>query len=461
MLFVKKIIRLIPTLVLLCFITPTKAQINSPFSRYGLGNEVFNNQNAASQGMGGFTTAYTSSMNGNYGQSVNFSNPASYGSIYLTTFDLGININSYTLKRTNPVGREKSNYMSPNYLAIGVPISKAKKIGMAFGLRPLSQINYSINELSHLTTTGDSILNNYKGDGGLNQIFLGLGKSWKNISFGFNTGVNFGRKSIEKRKSFLYNTDSTHFYQSLSSTNTIYSGLFLNTGIQGEFPIKTIAHKIPSEKTEYSISFGATYNLDQSLNGKQDILRSTGVYTSTNDNALDTVSLKSNLVGSIKIPGTYSIGIAFHKKEINPRAIYDNWVVGVEFSSAAWKDKYQFYGQKDPLSNSWMLRLGGQYCPNPNNYENYWSTVTYRVGFFNGKDYANIDNNGLKVSGVTLGLGLPIRKYRSYDYQFTLINLAMQFGKRGTSVNNFNESFIQFTLGYSLSDIWFNKRKYD
>jgi len=56
---------------------------------------------------------------------------------------------------------------------------------------------------------------------------------------------------------------------------------------------------------------------------------------------------------------------------------------------------------------------------------------------------------------------LPVRKYRSYDYQYTLINLAMQFGKRGTNVNNFNESFIQLTLGYSLSDIWFNKRKYD
>jgi hypothetical protein len=110
-----------------CFLTPTQAQINSPFSRYGLGNEVFNNQNAASQGMGGFTTAYTSSMNGSYGQSVNFNNPASYGSIYLTTFDIGININSYTLKRADPVGREKSNYMSPNYLAIGVPINKAKK----------------------------------------------------------------------------------------------------------------------------------------------------------------------------------------------------------------------------------------------------------------------------------------------------------------------------------------------
>ena len=27
--------------------------------------------------------------------------------------------------------------------------------------------------------------------------------------------------------------------------------------------------------------------------------------------------------------------------------------------------------------------------------------------------------------------------------------------------SNFKENFVQFTVGYSLSDVWFNKRKYD
>jgi hypothetical protein len=62
---------------------------------------------------------------------------------------------------------------------------------------------------------------------------------------------------------------------------------------------------------------------------------------------------------------------------------------------------------------------------------------------------------------MTFGMGLPIRKYRSYDLQYTLLNLALQVGQRGSGVNDYNENFLQFTLGYSLSDIWFNKRKYD
>ncbi|MFM1930371.1 MAG: hypothetical protein RL387_1699, partial [Bacteroidota bacterium] len=88
MLLAKQISRVTILVVLVCYLTPSKAQINSPFSRYGLGNEVMNGQNAASQGMGGFSTAFNSSMNGSYGQSININNPASYGHLFMTTFDI-------------------------------------------------------------------------------------------------------------------------------------------------------------------------------------------------------------------------------------------------------------------------------------------------------------------------------------------------------------------------------------
>jgi len=52
---VKKILSLTPFIGLFCFIAPLKAQINSPFSRFGVGNEIYNNQNAANQAMGGLT----------------------------------------------------------------------------------------------------------------------------------------------------------------------------------------------------------------------------------------------------------------------------------------------------------------------------------------------------------------------------------------------------------------------
>lgn len=460
MLFVKKILRLIPSLVLVGLLLPAKAQINSPFSRYGLGNEVFNSQNATSQGLGGFTAAYTSSMNGSFGQSLNFNNPASYGSLYMTTFDLGMNLTTNTLRSQTPVSKFNSTYFVPNYAAVGVPINKLKKIGMAFGLRPITQINYSIDELKTLNSK-DSLYNNYIGQGGLNQAFIGAGKAWKHFSIGFNTGYNFGKKKIENVKSFIYNIDSTNYHQSIASTNTLFGGFFLQVGILGDIQLKTVTHKVATDKTEYTLSYGATLALEQTLKGKQDILRSTGTYTTGVERGLDTVSLLSNISGNINLPSKYTAGISFHKKEISNNGVYDQWVIGLEFDKANWKNNYSFYGQKDMLSDAYMTRLCLQFCPNALDYENYWSTVTYRAGFNTGKDYINIDQNGLKVTSFSIGAGFPIRKYRSYDYQFSLLNMALQFGKRGSNVNSYQENFFQFTFGYSLSDIWFNKRKYD
>lgn len=460
MLFVKKILRLIPSLALVSALMPAKAQINSPFSRYGLGNEVFNSQNATSQGLGGFTAAYTSSMNGSFGQSLNFNNPASYGSLFMTTFDLGMNLTTNTLRSQNPVSKFNSNYFVPNYVGVGLPINKAKKIGMAFGLRPLTQINYSLDELKTIST-GDSLYNNYIGQGGLNQFFVGTGKAWKHFSIGFNTGYNFGKKKIENIKSFVYNIDSTNYYQSNANTNTLFGGFFFQVGILGDINLKTISHKLATDKTEYTLSYGATLDFDQTLKGNQDILRSTGTFTTGIEKYLDTVSLSSNNKGDIKLPAKYTAGIAFHKKEISNNGVYDQWVIGLEFDKANWKNNYSFYGQRDLLSDAYMTRLCVQFCPNALDYENYWSTVTYRAGFNTGKDYINIDQNGLKVTSFSIGAGFPIRKYRSYDYQFSLLNMALQFGKRGSSVNSYQENFFQFTFGYSLSDIWFNKRKYD
>ena len=461
MLSAKKIIRLIPIICSMGFVQSVTAQINSPFSRYGLGNEIQISQNATSQAMGGFTAAYTASMNGSFGQSINFNNPASFGTIYMTTFDLGVNFTNTKLKQESTNKQEKSNYLIPNYLVIGVPLSKEKKMGMAFGLRPLTQVNYSINELKLVSSTGDTLYNNYVGSGGLNQVFLGLGKSWKNISVGFSTGVNFGRKKIQNIKSLDYNSDSTYLYQTMASTNTVYGGVFLNLGILGETTLKSKTHAKTTDKTEYSLSYGATATLDQNMSAKQDVLRTTGIFTSTAENAIDTAYYGKELPGKIKMPALITTGIALHKKEISNRGTYDQWVIGIQYDKSAWKDKYSNYGTTDPLSNAWMMRVGVQFCPNPFDYENYFSTVTYRAGYYTGKDYINFDNKGLTVSAFTLGMGLPIRKYRSYDYQFTVLNLALQMGQRGSSVNDFKESFIQFTLGYSLSDIWFNKRKYD
>ena len=121
-----------------------------------------------------------------------------------------------------------------------------------------------------------------------------------------------------------------------------------------------------------------------------------------------------------------------------------------------WNDK------ADPsLSNSWTLKFGAQISPNPQALRSYLSNVNYRFGVNIGKDYINADGNGLKNTSVSFGAGFPVRKWRAYETQYTVIQTAFQIGKRGSSVNNITESYVQLSFGVSLNDNWFIKRKYD
>lgn len=442
--------------LILLFVLSASAQVNSPFSRYGIGN-LTGSQHIISRGMGGLQAAYADGQNNNIGQSVNFNNPATYGSFYMISYDLGLSIDSRNLKSTNPNGSFSSIYFIPSYVAIGIPLNKAKGLGAAFGLRPMSRVNYSV--ISTERIAGDSVGTNYQGAGGLNQAFIGIGKKWKKFSIGANTGYNFGRKEITTQKTFF--NDTAKYYQSNSISQTNFGKMFVQLGFQYEFTLKKKDNTAQKSTENYLLRIGATATLQQKLNATQKITRQTfGLGASGNIIEIDSVFKQDDIMGKIAIPAIYEAGLVFHKTLNSNRGVFELWSIGVEYNYTQWS-KYRFYEQPDALSNSWMLKFGAQLSPNPLSTGNYLSNVNYRIGFQMGKDYINADGKGLKTAGFSIGAGFPIRKWRAYETQYTVIQTALQFGKRGSSVNNFTENYAQFSLGFSLSDIWFIKRKYD
>jgi hypothetical protein len=58
-------------------------------------------------------------------------------------------------------------------------------------------------------------------------------------------------------------------------------------------------------------------------------------------------------------------------------------------------------------------------------------------------------------------MGLPLRNYNRQNEQYTLINLAFEFIKRGGNDNVLKENLFRLSAGFSLSDLWFTKRRYD
>lgn len=156
------------------------------------------------------------------------------------------------------------------------------------------------------------------------------------------------------------------------------------------------------------------------------------------------------------MPATFGIGFTVTNLSDN---LIERLVYGADFEMTNWNN-YSFYGQKDAVKNNWIAKAGIQYYPASNSSRKYWNFVKYRAGLYFGPDY-NVANNNLPQYGITIGGGFPLKIKRSfYETQYSLMNVALDYGNRGNSSNLVRESIFHVSLGFSLSDIWFTRQKY-
>lgn len=449
-------------------LTPVFSQDNSPYSRYGIGDLV-PSSNIIGRSMGGISAGYTDVI------AINFNNPASYSSFQSffepkskkmtsgrTVLDIGLNFESRTLRESSPPKKFVAGNAIFSYLQVGMPLKK--NLGLSFGLRPLSRISYNMvsNERLKDPLTGlpiDSAVTTYKGKGGTYLASAGIGFSLfqkqkangmeEKLSVGFNIGYLFGNKDYSTKRSFI--NDTVNYYQANYETKTNFGNLFFNAGAQYKLPL--------DNSKKISLIIGAFGILGQQSNATQDIVRETYVFDDNlGDIRLDSIYDQRNIKGKINLPASYTIGFAAQRPVIVEKDRKKaGWMIGMDFSMQNW-DKYRFYGKADSVANNWEIRIGGQINPVPN--RNYFSNVVYRAGFFMGPDYIKV---GQKLSryGASFGIGLPIAISRQAPNQFTLINVALEYSKRGNNTNLLKENMFRFSLGFSLSDLWFGKHKYD
>jgi hypothetical protein len=416
------------------------AQENSAYSRYGVGN-IMPKGNILNRGMGGISAAYADPA------TVNSINPASYSNLIYTTLDIAAEMDSRTMRSQDPQGKFTSNNAIFSYLQMGIPLLNGNKKalkkdmswGINFGLRPVSKINYKIQTNGRVANI-DSLVSQYEGSGGVNEAFAGTGIRIKALSLGINVGYLFGSKDYGTRLSLV--NDTVNYYSSNSATQTNFGGLFLNAGIQYAIKIKNGALRL-----------GAYGNFQKKYNATQDIIRETFTYNTItgNPDKLDSISDRTNLKGTIVLPATYGIGFDIERV---------HWVVGADFEMTNWNN-YSFYGQKDLVKNNWTAKAGFQYFPATGESKKYWNFVKYRAGIFFGPDYINVDQN-LPQYGVSLGAGLPLKLKRAfYETQYSVMNLSFEYASRGNKNNNIRENIFRVGVGFSLSDIWFRRYKYD
>jgi hypothetical protein len=420
------------------------AQENSPLSRYGMGDLV-PNQNITSRAMGGITSGF------NEYQSINFTNPAAIGSISTTIFDLGGEVDVRTLKSTNPAKRFTSVNTLFSYLQLGFPIASQKMLkkgmnwGLSFGLKPVSRINYKIEDNKRLTGI-DSLNTIYQGDGGINQAYIGTAIKYKGFSFGINAGYMFGSKNYDTKLTFI--SDTVNYYRSNTENKTTFGGVFISAGAQ---------YDIVSKDKKRLVRIGVRGNLQQNVKANRDDI----VETFYSDDAganyrIDSVYENKDVSGKIKLPASFAGGFTYQD---------EHFLYGADFEMSNWAS-YRNYGAKDNVQNNWTLRGGFQYYPAKTNtsIRKYFNFVKYRAGFYYGTDYVSLNGNKPQY-GVTLGTGMPLTALNRINYDgntgFVALNTAVEFGSRGSKTTNLRENVLRFSIGISMSASWFHKPKYN
>jgi hypothetical protein len=388
------------------------------------------------------------------GNSINFTNPASLSAIGNTIFDVGTEIDYRILKSSTPAKKFTSANTYVSYLQMAFPLSTPKMIkkkmfwAMSLGLKPVSKINYKIQE-NMRDANIDSIRTLYEGSGGVNQAFFGTGLKIKNLSIGINAGYMFGSKDISSIRGII--NDTVSYYTSNSQTKTTLGGFFINGGLQYDLAFA----KDAKGNVTKSLKLGVYGNMQQNINAKKDFIRETIFYDiNGNQYRLDSVYEEKEVKGKIKIPAMIAAGAVYQDA---------HWLVGADFEFGNWAN-YRTYGEADQVQNKWTVRVGTQYYPAKINtpVKKYFNFVKYRAGFYYGPDYIKTTANRPEY-GFTIGTGMPLTSLRriSYTGEYVVLNTGLEFGSRGNKQTNLRETLVRFSIGISMNARWFQKPKYN
>jgi long-subunit fatty acid transport protein len=400
---------------------------SSPYSFYGIGDIKFKGT-IENRSMGSISV-FPDSIH------INIQNPAHFASLKLSTFNVGgtyANTNSVTETQ-----EAKARRTSIDYLAFGLPVGK---LGLGFGLIPYSSLGYKVQNVTDERDNNNnvirSVFSRFDGIGGVNKVFFGFGyQLTKKINIGADVQYNFG--TIQTRN-LQYQTDLQ--YGSRENNSSTLRGVNFDFGL-------TYQTKI-SKKHSFFSSLSYTPESELTLGN----LRNVQVIELLTNGAVRVIESQTVPVEdtTIKLPSKLSIGTGFGEVK--------KWLVGGEVSfiqNSVISNRFNDI-ENATFENSIRYSIGGFYIPNYNSYSSYYKKIVYRGGLRYENTGLVLQNKSINDFAATVGLGLPL------GGTFSNINIGLEIGKRGTKYFNLvEENYVNLSVGLSLSDKWFVKRKFD
>ena len=405
-----------------------QADVDSPYSLFGVGQLSGNVMNVRLKGMGGVGNAI-------YGKGlINSGNPAALAKMdsLAFLFDAGVYFKTSSFSTSNKA--ERGSNASFDYVAMAFGITDWWKTGL--GVKPYSTSGYKMVVGGYAEGMG-SYNTVFKGSGGLNQVFwTNAFRIGKHVSIGANAYYVFGNT---QNNTTIY-PDSTYILGTRRGIDMMVSSFMFDYGLMFDAPIGS----------DMTLSLGITYQQSVKLRGKQTTFIRSIMETMDTDveYLIDTVYYVSDSVRRplLTMPQGFGVGIALQKN--------NRWILAVDFDWTQWSH-FAREGVTEELKDSWRIAAGFEYMPTYSSVSNYFRRAHYRVGgnFERGCLYLN--DHYINKVGVSAGVSLPLPR------SLSKVNFAIEVGQYGTKQDGLiRENYLKFDLGVSVFERWFVKRKY-
>lgn len=426
----KKII-LVALALALCGGVFAQADVDSPYSMFGIGQVRNKTLNTRLRGMGNVANAMGDR------NMINPGNPASYALIDTLAFLFDAGVYAKSSNFSTSTLSENAYTASLGYVAMGFSLNSWWK--MAVGVQPFSNVGYNILTTSHSDEVGN-YAELFKGDGGLNQVYWGNAfRLGKHFSVGINSSFVFGDS---KSTTTLAYPDSTYVICSRRSRDMMVRSFMFDYGLMYQGNVGN----------GLTLSVGATYGQKIKLHG----IQTTFIRTIEADDLENLAGLVEYVIDSISyttdenayydMPHALGFGVALKKG--------DRWKIGADFNWSQWST-FTKNGVNSGLQDSWSVAVGGEFLPTSTSLSSYWTHVTYRVGGFYEQTFLNLNGHSINKMGLTLGMSLPVPRTLSK------VDVGLEIGNCGTKSDNLiQESYVNLTVGVSVFERWFVKRKY-
>lgn len=366
-------------------------------------------------------------------------NPALLANLRLTSLRFegkgsGANIETSNQEYTSSV-------FSVSNISFAFPLGKYG--GFGTGLRVNSATGFEV----------DAPTNYNKGSGSVNEVYFGTGfKVIKGLSLGAQFSYLFGKN--EKLQAFK-----------TASKVSINEDVYNVKGSSFRVGARYLHHINKKVKAQFGTYF--VFENEIEANGTNEFYEAVETGVDNNFLRFATTQIIDGL--QVSVPVTLSSN-SITGTQVNPLKTVLGLGIGEDqkwFVNASYQfqDAVAYSGNtfnstinlgNVGFEKSNQLSIGGYIVPEKYAYKKYLKRIIYRAGF----KYANtgivLENESLKNIGMSFGLGLPVGR------KVTYINLTGEVGRLGDkSKNNYQETYMNLGLSFTLSDFWFKKSVID